>query len=152
MEFQLYMLHSNRKTWWSIKYIHMCYPDTPVLLYSVAQGHYVGFPGSTEVKNAGDTRDSGLISGSRRSSREGNDNPLQYFCLENSMDRGAWQATTHRVRYDSESDMTQPMCVCVHGHTHTHACLQLIQMAFKFGWNSFQAFFPMLLTLHSWKT
>ena len=56
--------------------------------------------------NAGDTRDSGLISGSRRSSREGNDNPLQYSCLENSMDRGAWRATVHGVRYDSESDMT----------------------------------------------
>ena len=137
MEFQLYMLHSNRKTWWSIKYIHMCYPDTPVLLYSVAQGHYVGFPGGTEVKNAGDTRDSGLISGSRRSSREGNDNPLQYFCLENSMDRGAWQATTHRVRYDSESDMTQPMCVCAWSHTHTR-----LPAAYSNGFQIWMKFLP----------
>jgi len=43
--------------------------------------------------NAGDIRDTGLIPGSGRSPREGNGNPLQYFCLENSMDRGAWQAT-----------------------------------------------------------
>ena len=49
------------------------------------------------VKNlpakAGNERDSGLIPGSGRSPGEGNGNPLQYSCLENSMDRGAWQAT-----------------------------------------------------------
>ena len=43
--------------------------------------------------NAGDIRDTGLIPGSGRCPTEGNGNPLQYFCLENSMDRGAWQAT-----------------------------------------------------------
>ena len=43
------------------------------------------------------TRDLGLTPGSRRSPREGNGNPPQYSCLENSMDRGAWQATIHGV-------------------------------------------------------
>ena len=43
--------------------------------------------------NAGDVRDSGLIPGSGSSSGEGNGNPLQYACLENPMDRGAWWAT-----------------------------------------------------------
>ena len=38
------------------------------------------------------------ISGSGRSPGEGNDNPLQYSCLRNSMDRGAWQATVHGVK------------------------------------------------------
>ena len=47
--------------------------------------------------NAGDARDAGLISGSGRSSGVGNGNPLQYSCLENSMDRGAWQATAHGI-------------------------------------------------------
>ena len=42
---------------------------------------------------AGDARDAGSISGSGRSPGEGNGNPLQNSCLENSMDRGAWQAT-----------------------------------------------------------
>ena len=42
------------------------------------------------LANAGDVRDMGLISGSGRSSGEGHGNPLQYFCLENPMDRGAW--------------------------------------------------------------
>ena len=53
------------------------------------------------VKNlpakAGDTRDAGLILGSRGSPGEGHDNPLQYSCLENPMDRGAWWATVHRI-------------------------------------------------------
>ena len=40
--------------------------------------------------NAGDTRDSDLIPGLGRSPGEGNDNPLQYSCLGNPMDRGAW--------------------------------------------------------------
>ena len=47
--------------------------------------------------NAGDIRDVGLIPGSGRSPGEGNGNPLQYLCLENPIDRGAWQATVHGV-------------------------------------------------------
>ena len=63
------------------------------------------------VKNppasAGDSGDTGSIPGSGRSPGEVNGNPLQYSCLENTMDRGAWQATVHgrggghkRVRHD----------------------------------------------------
>ena len=47
--------------------------------------------------NAGDIRDMGLISGLGRSSGGGHGNPLQYSCLKNPMDRGAWQATVHKV-------------------------------------------------------
>ena len=50
--------------------------------------------------NAGDMRDTGLIPVSRRSPGGGHDNPLQYSCLENSMDRGARWATVHRVGHD----------------------------------------------------
>ena len=46
---------------------------------------------------AGDLRDVGSNPGLGRSPGEGNGNPLQYSCLENPMDRGAWQATVHRV-------------------------------------------------------
>ena len=53
------------------------------------------------VKNplaeAGDIRDTGSVPGSGRSNGEGHGSPLQYSCLENPMDRGAWQATVHRV-------------------------------------------------------
>ena len=45
----------------------------------------------------GDIRDSGSIPGSEKSLGGGQGNLLQYSCLENSVDRGAWQATDHRV-------------------------------------------------------
>ena len=44
-----------------------------------------------------DVRDAGSIPGLGRSPAGGHSNPLQYSCLENPMDRGAWQATVHRV-------------------------------------------------------
>ena len=47
--------------------------------------------------NAGDTRDASSIPGSGRPPGEGNGNPLQYSCLENSMDREAWWAAVHGV-------------------------------------------------------
>ena len=49
-------------------------------------------------------RDSGFISGPGRSLEEENGNPLQSSCLENSMDRRAWQATVHRI---TQSEMTK---------------------------------------------
>ena len=47
--------------------------------------------------NAGDIRDAGSIPGLGRSPRGGHGNPLQYYCLENPMDRGAWGTTVHGV-------------------------------------------------------
>ena len=56
----------------------------------------LGFPGGSEVKNLpANAGDVGLIPGSGRSPGEGNGNSFQYSCLENSMDRGAGQATVH---------------------------------------------------------
>ena len=58
-----------------------------------------GYSGGSVVKNppdnAGASGDVGSIPGSGRSPGGGNDNSLQYSCLENFMDRGAWQATAH---------------------------------------------------------
>ena len=60
-----------------------------------------GFPSGAVVKNlpasAEDARHMGLIPGSGRSPGAGIGSPLHYSCLENSVDRGAWQATVHRV-------------------------------------------------------
>ena len=61
--------------------------------------------------NAGDTGDTDLIPGMGRSPGVGNGYPLQYPCLENSMDRGAWQATVHG---DTKSWTWLSMQVCTH--------------------------------------
>ena len=66
------------------------------------------------LANAGDEGDAGWIPGWRRSAREGDGNPLQYSCLENPMERGAWGATVHGGT--NESDMTYRLGTCMHLH------------------------------------
>ena len=56
-----------------------------------------GSAGKESICNKGDTIGTGLITGLGRSPGEGNGNPLQYSCLENTMDRGTWWATDHGV-------------------------------------------------------
>ena len=66
------------------------------------------FPGGSVVKNPPDNAgDSGSISGSGISPRIGKANSLQYSCLENSMDRGAWWATVHGVTTEATKQGTQ---------------------------------------------
>ena len=100
-------------------YIHNIHSCTHIQLYTQICTYYIytytcicthvfihiqGFPGDSEVKdppaNAGDM---GLIPGLGRSPGGGNGNTLQYSCLENSIDRRAWQAAVHwvtRVTHD----------------------------------------------------
>ena len=84
------------------KQIHLL-PLTPRVCRTFTQD----FPGSSDAKesacNAGDL---GSIPGSRRSPEEGNGYPLQYYCLENFVDRGAWQTTAYKV---TESDTTEQL-------------------------------------------
>ena len=76
----------------------MC-KDTDQVISIACPGKW-GFPGGASGKepaNTGDLRDVGLIPGLGRSPEGGHGNPLLYFCLENPMGRGAWQATVHGV-------------------------------------------------------
>ena len=66
--------------------------------------------------NAEDIRDAGSIPGSERPLGGGHGNPLQYSCLENPMDRGAWRATGHRVSKSRTRLKQRSM------HTHTSLC------------------------------
>ena len=64
--------------------------------------------------NAGDIRDVGSIPGSGRFPRAGHGNPIQYSCLENPMDRGAWWATVHRVAKSQTQLKQLSMHTCKH--------------------------------------
>ena len=68
--------------------------------------------------NAGDTEAIGLIPGSGRSSGGGHGNPLQFSCLENPVDRGAWWATVHKV-IKSQTRLKQ---LSTHIHTGVSDC------------------------------
>ena len=75
----------------------------------------LGFPGGSDGKeSACNVGDLGLIPGSGRFPGEGNDNPLQYSCLENPMDRGAWWASGHGIA-KSQTQLSDS-----HTHTHSH--------------------------------
>ena len=66
------------------------------------------------------TRDPSSIPGSRRSLGEGNGNSIQYSCLENSTNRGAWRAIVHGV---AKSQTPLSMHTRTHTHTHTRVCV-----------------------------
>ena len=68
----------------------------------------MGFPsGSDDKESASNGGDLGSIPGLERSPEGGNGSPLQYSCLENFMDRGAWWATFHRVT-KSQTQLNPP--------------------------------------------
>ena len=70
---------------------------TPIQVGYITWAPQVSLVVKNPPANAGDGRDAGSIPGLGRSPGEGNGNPLQDSCLENSMNRGAWWATVHRV-------------------------------------------------------
>ena len=74
--------------------------------------------------NAGDARDEGSAPGLGRSPGEGNGSPLQYSCLEDNKDRGAWWTTVHGVAKNrtrlSHTDTHTRAHTRTHTHTHTH--------------------------------
>ena len=81
------------------------FPGENILTWNLKdrKGPASGFPGGSDSKESTcSARDLGSIPGSEKSPGEGNDYPLQYSCLENSMERGVWRATVHglqRVRH-----------------------------------------------------
>ena len=96
-------------------------------IFFTTSNTYLGFPGGSVVKNlpasAGDIRDTGSIPRLGRSPGGGHGNPLQYSCLENPMDRGAWWAMVHGVTnsWTRLSNWTEVQ-ICPFG-PHWHQCL-----------------------------
>ena len=97
------------------------YPDLKQSSVKGKQIHILrllkGFPGSSDSKEStGNAGDLNSIPGSGRCPGEGNGSPLQYSCLENPMDRGAWRATVYRVT-KSRTRLRQR-------HTHLHKAMR----------------------------
>ena len=110
----------------------------------VSLNHFMAFPMALVVKNlpanAGDAGDPGSIPGSGRSPGGGHDNPLQYSCLENPVNRGAWRATVHGVSKESDTGKATKRA-----RTHTHTSMQTEKLKCTF-WPTqyilFQIVFP----------
>ena len=82
------------------------------------------------VKNLpANTQDVSSIPGLGRSPEEEHGNPLQYHCLENPMDRGAWQATVHRVTQSQtrlkQLGMHAGMFMCIFMHSYMYTCIHI---------------------------
>ena len=75
--------------------------------------------------NAGDVKDTSSIPGLGRCLGEGHDNPLQYSCLENPMDKKVWQATVHRVAKSHTRPKKQ--------HAHIFPLYFVFLVLFSFG-------------------
>ena len=98
------MLEKTYRQTHMLTYVELCHSWSKKLLlrwYIQWEGHPWWHSGKESACKA---REVGLLSGSGRSSGERSSNPLQYSCMGNPMDRGAWQATVHGVA--KESDMT----------------------------------------------
>ena len=91
--------------------------DTVFSSYQGVNNVDMGFPsGPMEENSPANAGDAGLIPASGRFPGEGNGNPLQNSCLENSMDRGAWQATVHgvsRVKHNLQTKPAPPTLTCL---------------------------------------
>ena len=100
-----------------------------VCIYKKCLYIYTCFPGGSEVKasayNAGDL---GSIPELGRSSGEGNGNSLQYSCLENPMDGGAWWTTVHGVAksWTRLSNLTLTIYIYIYIYRYTHTCIHII--------------------------
>ena len=91
--------------WYLYQFIDYIYSLLTILYIYVL--YIWGFPGSSAINNLPAMQETlmGLTPGLGRFPREGNDNPLQYSCLGNLKDRGAWQATAHEVAKKVRHDL-----------------------------------------------
>ena len=120
----------------------------PMLVFDAFWVNFCDFSGGSDGKAfAYNEGDRGSIPGSGRSPGEGNGTPLQYSCLENPMDRGAWWATVHGGR--KESDTTEQLHFHFHFvykfHSVSFICMWLSSSPNLICWRNYS-----FLIVHSW--
>ena len=123
------LMSTQRPAYKCLLDVSVCWFILNYTLYIV----YMGFSDGTVVKNlainAGDT---GLISGLGRCPGGGNGHPLQYSCLENPLDRGAWWVTVYNVT-ESRTQLSTHACIfCVYNEYHTKYILNIKILKKKF--------------------
>ena len=92
-------------------------PSRSCGFFFISLGFPDGLAGKESACNAGDVGNVGVIPGSKRSPGEGHSNSLQYSCLENPMDRGAWWATVQ--------GFTKSQTCLIDTHVHTHTWIRI---------------------------
>ena len=123
VETNVKQLYSDKKNYITPLICSVLFRVTFILRQAIPGGSSEVFPGGAVVKNPPakvDERDAGLIPRSGRLPRVGKGNPLQYSCLENSLERGAWQAIQ-----SMEVQRVRLSWARVRTHTHTQAALNL---------------------------
>ena len=83
------------------------------------------------LANAGDLREADSIPGSGKSPGGEHDNQLQYSCLDNPTDRGAWRAVVQRVTKSSQLKQLSTHSIHTHTHTHTHIYIYIYKLIFE---------------------
>ena len=96
--------------------VHMC-THTHTLFFFIGIPRWLG--GKVSIDGGRDAGDAGSVSGWGRSPGGGSGNTLQYFCQENSIDRGAWQATVHGVTKSQTGATEHILSTRARAHTHT---------------------------------
>ena len=105
--------------------------------------NYIQFPDSSDGKqSACNVGDLDSIPGLGRSPEEGNGNPFQYSCLENSVDRGAWQAIVHRI---AESDTTERLTLSLSRHPYMYVYTHIYNYTYALRHTQTYTYYNMLI-------
>ena len=117
----------------------------PVLEFHIGASQVLS--GKESTCQAGDAGDLGSIPGLGRFPRVGNGNALQYSCLENPMDRGAWQATVHGIA-KSQTQLSEPRISHKQNYTRIiRVFVSALWCSASFAWCSIYEIFSLLLRL-----
>ena len=125
----LFSHHNHGRQFLIINLFYISLRNIYIYIYAyISRGSPGGASGKESPANAGDARNMGLIPGLGRSPGAETGNPLQYSCLESSIDRVAWWATVHGVT--KSQNMTEQLNAHTHTQAHTHRHKRILLILF----------------------